>query len=360
MYPKPALDSRPNSLAFEILPLIKPTGFREYDARWWFGVPSSQKSPELNLMGVSALGMGIGTLLGEFGVRREVVTGHDFRAYSSSIKLALISGLMAAGCKVHDIGLALTPMAYFAQFALDVPAVATVTASHNENGWTGVKMGSRRPVTFGPEEIGRLKEIVLAAAFDLKGGGEYIFEENFADRYMADLTNRPKFKNKIRVVAACGNGTAGPFAPKVLAALGAEVIPMDTELDYTFPHYNPNPEDLEMLHAMAKAVAANKADVGLGFDGDGDRCGVIDNTGEEIFADKVGVMLARDLSALHPGSTFVVDVKSTGLFMTDPVLKQNKVKPDYWKTGHSYIKRRVNELNALAGFEKSGHYFFNQ
>jgi phosphomannomutase/phosphoglucomutase len=360
MYPKPAPDLRPNTLAFETLPLIKSTGFREYDARWWFGVPGAKNLPELNLMGVTALGMGIGTLLDEFGVRREVVTGHDFRAYSSSIKLALITGLMAAGCKVHDIGLALTPMAYFAQFALDVPAVATVTASHNENGWTGVKMGSRRPVTFGPEEIGRLKEIVLGGIFATKSGGEYVFEENFADRYMADLTNRPKFKNRIKVVAACGNGTAGPFAPKVLAALGAEVVPLDAELDYTFPHYNPNPEDLEMLHVMSKAVLDNKADIGLGFDGDGDRCGVIDNTGDEIFADKVGVMLARDLSALHPGSTFVVDVKSTGLFMTDPVLKANKVKADYWKTGHSYIKRRVNELNALAGFEKSGHYFFNK
>src|SRR6202035_1523066 len=155
------------------------------------------------------------------------------------------------------------------------------------------------------------------------------------------------------------NGTAGPFAPKVLAALGADVVPLDAELDYTFPHYNPNPEDLEMLHAMAKAGLESKADVGLGFDGDGDRCGVIDNTGDEIFADKVGVMLARDLSALHPGATFVVDVKSTGLFATDPVLLGHGVKADYWKTGHSHIKRRVRDLNALAGFEKSGHFFFN-
>jgi phosphomannomutase/phosphoglucomutase len=135
---------------------------------------------------------------------------------------------------------------------------------------------------------------------------------------------------------------------------------MDTNLDYTFPHYNPNPEDLEMLHAMSKRVLAEKAEVGLGFDGDGDRCGVIDNTGDEIFADKVGVMLARDISALHPGSTFVVDVKSTGIYAIDPVLKQNKARTDYWKTGHSYIKRRVNELQAIAGFEKSGHYFFNK
>ena len=107
-------------------------------------------------------------------------------------------------------------------------------------------------------------------------------------------------------------------------------------------------------------MLAHKADIGLGFDGDGDRCGVVDNHGDEIFADKIGVMLARDLSKLHPNSTFVVDVKSTGLYVTDPVLQKNGVKADYWKTGHSYMKRRTHELGALAGFEKSGHYFFNK
>jgi phosphomannomutase/phosphoglucomutase len=265
---------------------------------------------------------------------------------------------MAAGCKVHDIGLAITPMAYFAQFALDVPCVAMVTASHNDNGWTGVKMGADRPLTFGPDEMTRLKEIVLEAKFDLQGGGTYRFHENFPDRYIADLTSRPKLKRRIKVVCACGNGTAGAFAPRVLEAIGCEVVPLDCELDHTFPRYNPNPEDLEMLHAMRDAVLAHQADVGLGFDGDGDRCGVVDNHGEEIFADKIGVMLARDISALHPGAQFVVDVKSTGLFLTDPVLKKNQVKIDYWKTGHSYMKRRTNELGALVGFEKSGHFFF--
>jgi phosphomannomutase/phosphoglucomutase len=117
---------------------------------------------------------------------------------------------------------------------------------------------------------------------------------------------------------------------------------------------------MKMLHAMRDEVLRTGADVGLGFDGDGDRCGVVDDRGEEIFADKVGVMLARDISAQHPGATFVVDVKSTGLFLTDPVLRQRGVKTDYWKTGHSYIKRRVNELAAIAGFEKSGHFFFNK
>ncbi|MFI5408553.1 phosphomannomutase/phosphoglucomutase [Kaistia sp. UC242_56] len=352
MFPTPVPRLVPNTYDFESKPMVKPTGFREYDARWLFG-------DEINLMGVQALGMGLGTLLGEMGVPRELVTGHDYRSYSGSIKLALTTGLMATGVKVHDIGLAVTPMAYFAQFDLDVPAVAMVTASHNENGWTGVKMGAARPLTFGPDEMIRLKELVLTAAFDLRGGGAYLFHENFPARYLADLTNRPKLRHPIKVIAACGNGTAGAFAPKALEMIGAEVIPLDADLDFTFPRYNPNPEDMKMLHAIRDAVLEHGAAVGLGFDGDGDRCGVVDNEGEEIFADKVGVMLARDLAALHPNSTFVVDMKSTGLFATDPVLLGHGAKADYWKTGHSYLKRRVHALNALAGFEKSGHYFFN-
>jgi phosphomannomutase/phosphoglucomutase len=358
-FPTPRADLKPNTLAFETTPLVKPTGFREYDARWWFGHPASDKPPELNLMGVQALGMGLGTLVGRMGVKREIVTGHDFRSYSSAIKTALITGLMAAGCKVHDIGLAMSPMAYFAQFALDVPAVAMVTASHNDNGWTGVKMGAERPVTFGPDEMGALRDIVLAADFDLPGGGSYVFHEGFAETYIADLASRPKVKRRLKVIAACGNGTAGAFAPRVLEAIGCEVVPLDAELDHSFPNYNPNPEDMEMLHAMAAAVAQHGADVALGFDGDGDRCGVVDEKGHEIFADKIGAMLARDLSRVHGPSRFVVDVKSTGLFMTDPVLKELGAETDYWKTGHSYIKRRVRDLNALAGFEKSGHFFFN-
>jgi phosphomannomutase/phosphoglucomutase len=140
--------------------------------------------------------------------------------------------------------------------------------------------------------------------------------------------------------------------------MGAEVIPLHTDLDWTFPNYNANPEDSEMLHDMARAVKEHGADAALGFDGDGDRCGVVDDEGEEIFADKVGLMLARDLSAAHRNATFVADVKSTGLYAIDPVLKANGAKVDYWKTGHSYIKRRTTELGALAGFEKSGHFFF--
>ncbi|MEZ5851236.1 MAG: phosphomannomutase/phosphoglucomutase [Hyphomicrobiaceae bacterium] len=351
MLPRPRADLKPNTADFERLPLVKPTGFREYDARWLF-------PQEINLMGLNAIGLGLATLVARRGVPKRFVVGHDFRWYSGSVKQALITGLLAGGAEVHDIGLALSPMAYFAQFALDVECVAMVTASHNDNGWTGIKMGLNRPLTFGPDDMSELKEIVLDGAYETRVGGRYIFVPDMAERYIASLVDRPRIERKLKVVAACGNGTAGVFAPRVLEAIGCEVVPLDCTLDHSFPRYNPNPEDLKMLHAISEAVVASGADVGLGFDGDGDRCGVVDNEGREIFADKVGVMLARDISALHKDAIFVADVKSTGLFLTDPVLQANGAKALYWKTGHSYMKRYTFEQKALVGFEKSGHFFF--
>jgi phosphomannomutase/phosphoglucomutase len=259
---------------------------------------------------------------------------------------------------VHDIGLALSPTAYFAQAALDIPAVAMVTASHNENGWTGVKMGCSGPLTFGPDEMARLKEIVLAGAWQERHGGGLAHVPGMAERHIADVAAEGRIQGALKVVCACGNGTAGAFAPRLLEAIGCEVVPLDCELDHSFPRHNPNPEDLAMLEAISEAVLASGADIGLGFDGDGDRCGVVDDEGRAIFADKVGVLLARDFSARHPGAVFVADVKSTALFANDPVLEANGASTSYWKTGHSYMKRRTAELGALAGFEKSGHCFF--
>jgi phosphomannomutase/phosphoglucomutase len=352
MFPAPRADVLANTAAYETTPLVKATGFREYDARWLLG-------SEINLLGVQALGLGLGTYIHELGQSR-IVVGHDYRSYSVSVKQALMLGLISAGCEVLDIGLALSPMAYFAQFDLEAPCVAMVTASHNENGWTGVKMGAQPPLTFGPDEIGRLKEIVLSAAFKERPGGRLRRVDGVMDRYIADAAARVSLKRPLKVVAACGNGTAGAFAPQALRAMGvAEVVEMDCELDWNFPKYNPNPEDHAMLSAMAKAVRESGADLALGFDGDGDRCGVVDDEGEEIFADKIGLMLARDLAPLHKGATFVVDVKSTGLYATDQILAANGCTTVYWKTGHSYIKRKTAELGALAGFEKSGHFFFN-
>ncbi|MFP4313013.1 MAG: phosphomannomutase/phosphoglucomutase [Alphaproteobacteria bacterium] len=343
---------QPNTLAFENEILIHESGFREYDARWLY-------PKQLNLRGINVLGQAIATMIKKRGIEPEIVVGHDYRSYSNTIKQALIVGLMAGGCRVHDIGLALSPMAYYAQFELDCPAVAMVTASHNENGWTGVKMGMDRPLTFGPDEMQELKETVMNKSYELSEGGAYSYHRDLRNRYMQDLIGKHTMKRKLKVVTACGNGTAGIFAPTVLEKMGCDVIQLDCEPDYTFPNHNPNPEDMAMLESLSEKVLEVGADIGFAFDGDGDRCGVVDNKGHEIFADKIGVLLARYLSREYDNNQFVCDVKSTGLYKEDPVLKDQGVKTDYWITGHSYIKRRVNDINALAGFEKSGHYFFN-
>ena len=330
---------------------IDPLGFREYDARWLY--------PEkINLEGIKDVGKGFGTQITNKIKNPRVTVGHDYRSYSEKIKKSFIEGLMSTGCNVEDIGLCLSPTIYFSQFKLNTDAVAMVTASHNENGWTGIKMGIQKGLTHCKEEMAELKEIVLKQKFNL-GEGSTKEIKDFNKIYINELSNS-KIKKKIKVVVACGNGTAGIFAPKILKSIGCEVIELDCNLDYTFPKYNPNPEDMKMLHEISKCVKDNGADVGFGFDGDGDRVGVIDNEGKEIFADKVGLLIARNISKSHKNSKFIVDVKSTGLFEIDNVLKENNCKTIYWKTGHSYIKRKVNEESAIAGFEKSGHFFFNK
>jgi phosphomannomutase/phosphoglucomutase len=315
---------------------------------------------EINLNGFTLLGEALGTQLVEMEITPAIIVGHDYRSYSQSVKNALIIGLMNAGIHVHDIGLCTSPMAYFAQFHLDIPAVAMVTASHNENGWTGVKIGTDRPLTHGPEDMARLRDITLNRLMVTPGGGQHHKHEGIAEAYIDDLTKGIKLTQPLKVVCACGNGTPGAYAPEVLRRIGCEVIEETCELDHGFPNYNPNPEDLVMLNALSKAVEEHGADIGLAFDGDGDRCGVVDNEGEEIFADKMGVIMARWFAKKHDAPLFIADVKSTGLFMTDEELLNLGARTEYWKTGHSYMKRHVYDRGALAGFEKSGHYFLNQ
>ena len=333
---------------------IDPFGFREYDARWIY-------NKDINSEGIINLGKGLGTQIKKHTTKENprVIVGHDYRSYSEEIKTALKKGLISTGCFIEDIGLSLSPMVYFAQFNLNADAVAMVTASHNENGWTGVKMGIIKGLTHAPEEMNELKEITLSQNFS-KGNGREKLIKDFDKVYKNNLIGNNKINKKIKAVVACGNGTAGIFAPDILRGIGCEVVELDCNLDWTFPKYNPNPEDLEMLHAIVKSVKDNNADIGFGFDGDGDRVGVIDNEGNEIFSDKIGLLIARNLSNSHKKSKFIVDVKSTGLYATDKILNKNQCETLYWKTGHSHIKRKVHNEKALAGFEKSGHFFFNQ
>ena len=297
-------------------------------------------------MGVQALGMGLGTLLGELGVAREVVTGHDYRSYSGAIKQALIGGLMAAGCRVHDIGLALSPMAYFAQFALDVPAVAMVTASHNDNGWTGVKMGADRPVTFGPEEMGRLKDIVLAGRFDAQGRRILPLRRGFSaplHRRPDDTAERSRASSRSWRPAATARQvpsrrrSSRRSAARSSGSTASSITP--------FPRYNPNPEDMEMLHAMAEAVLTTGADLGarlrrrrrpLRRRRQRRQRDLRRQDRRDARARPVGAPSRRTLRRRCE-----IDRACTRRSGAD---RSRHVATDYWKTGHSYIKRRVRDL----------------
>jgi len=198
--------------------LINSNGFREYDARWIF-------EKEIDLEGISNLGKGLGSqiIIHTKKNKPRVIVGHDYRSYSEKIKKSLIRGLISTGCNVEDVGLSLSPMVYFAQFNLKADAIPMVTASHNENGWTGVKMGIQKGLTHAPEEMSELKEITLNQKF-ITGKGNIKKINNFKKIYIEDLVSKNKINKKIKAVVACGNGTAGVFEPEILRSIGCEVI----------------------------------------------------------------------------------------------------------------------------------------
>lgn len=342
---------RENSFDYFEKTLLTENGFREYDARWLV-------DREINPNGFVVLGRAYATMMREVIKEERVVVGHDFRSYSQDLCRSLVVGLLSAGVHVIDVGLCLTPMMYFAQHHFQCRAGLQVTASHNENGWTGVKIADGLSSTLGPEGIVAFKKIVYAGRFSTGCGG-YEAYEGLAELYRRDILAGGALKRPAKVVVAAGNGTAGRFVPDILRALGCEVVEVDCDPDWTFRKYNPNPEDLGFLKRISEATRENGADLGLGFDGDGDRIGVVDDRGREVFADRLGLLVARSICRRHPGRSLVIDVKSTGLFLDDPILRQTGTRVHMWKTGHSYIKAKVAKEGALAGFEKSGHWFFN-
>ena len=341
-----------NSFDFFEKTLITDNGFREYDVRWRVG-------SEINPNGFVVLGKAYGTMMQEVLQEQRVVVSHDCRAYSQDLFRSLVVGLLSTGVHVLDIGMALSPMMYFAQHHLDCKAGMQVTASHNPNGWTGIKIADGLSSTLGPEGIKQFREYVKGGRF-ASGPGRYETVEDLYDAYKEDLVGGVSLEKPIKVVVAAGNGTAGRFAPPVFRALGCEVVELDCTADWDFKRHNPNPEDVSFLRGIQDAMEEHGAALGVGIDGDGDRIGVIDDAGHEIYSDKMGLLLARWICKDHPNRKIVIDVKSTGLFFDDEVLSENGMEMVLWKTGHSYIKAKVAEENAIAGFEKSGHWFFNE
>lgn len=340
-------------------PYIADTGFREYDVRWRVIPEAGTLSVGINYRGLQQVGLALAAQLRQNSSR--IVVGHDYRSYSPHVKNALVVGLMTGGLDVVDIGMVPSPAAYFAQYHLDVDSVAMVTASHNSNGWSGIKMGAKKGITFGPEEVALLKGAVgdasLAANVPSSRTGGYAYEPSILEAYAEDLVStwHPLVADhpSLRVAVETGNGTAGPYLVKVLSALGYDVVEGNTGLDWDFPNYNPDPESIPFLKAVGELVTATGADVGICVDGDGDRLGVVDEEGQLLFSDRIGLLIARHIERTSKEATrFVVDVKSTSLFnsvLNSPV--------DWCKTGHSYVKAAVRQYKATAGFERSGHFF---
>lgn len=347
-------------------PVIGENLFREYDLRNPL-IPLEKGGkpvePGINTEGMFVLGRAYGTYVQKTLKKKKVVVGCDYRSYSKGNTYAFITGVLSSGVDVIDIGVVITPILYFSQHYLNMVGAAMITSSHNDNGWTGLKLAKGLSKTFEPEDIIKYKKLVYSGKF-LEGAGHYSKFENIQEpyfKYIRDLVKPYIGKRKLKVVVSGANGGGGYFITQLVKKLGFEMIEFETKLDWDFPNYNPNPEDMRFASAIGEFVKKSKVDLGIVVDGDGDRLGVIDEKGEVIFSDRAGLFIARFLvQNMPPNQKIVIDVKSTGAYFREPLMKENRVEVVFSKTGHSYVKAKSSEVGALAGFEKSGHFFFRK
>jgi phosphomannomutase/phosphoglucomutase len=330
---------------------VDPMVFREYDLRGRVDVTSGP-IPSMNEGVASRIGKAFGTLLSARGLQK-VVVGFDSRSYSQRLANAVMTGLLSTGTDVINLGLSTTPIVYYAQHALGGLPAITVTASHNPNGWAGMKLGYGPSSTLGPAEVAELKTVVDEGTFS-QGSGRYS-ERSVTEMYIDELVARVPFRRAVKVVIDGGNSISGPVAELVIRKAGHQVTVINRELDWDFPNHEPDPEALEARRQISKAVRDTKSDIGLSFDGDGDRLGVTDEKGEVIWPDRVLALLAADTLSRHPGSQIVFDVKCSRL-VPDVITAHGGI-PIMWMTGHSHIKSKMKEIGAPFAGERSGHFF---
>lgn len=329
------------------MPLLKKTMFREYDIR------GRVSDDELNARTAEWIGRGFGTMLARRSIE-DMVVGYDSRFGSVEIKDGLVKGLRASGRNVVMVGMCLTPMMYWSQYRFKVKGGAMVTGSHNPKGWNGLKLAAGFSSTLVAAEIQELYDLVTHEDF-VDGHGDYAEASIFCD-YAADLGSRVKIARPLKVVIDTGNGTAGAFAPRIFRDAGLNVVEQFTELDPDFPNHEPDPARTDTVEALGARVCAEGADLGLAFDGDGDRFGVVDEMGDVIWPDRYMILLARQVLERAPGGKIVFDVKCTQALEDD--IRAHGGVPIMWKTGHSHIKKKLQEEKAVLAGEMSGHVFF--
>lgn len=324
---------------------INPHIYREYDIR---GVVEKDLTPEI----VRRLGMGFGTYMARLG-KRSLVVGRDGRLSSNAFREALIEGLLSTGCDVVDIGVCPTPVYYFSLFHLDRDGGMMVTGSHNPPEFNGFKVSVGKSTIFG-EEIQRLGRLVEAGDF-VSGKGK-LSEYAIIPAYQDYLKKNIRLSKGLKVVIDAGNGTGGVVAAPLLRDLGCEVEELYCDIDGRFPNHFPDPTIVENLKDLIKRVLKTGAEVGIGYDGDADRIGVVDDQGRIIWGDQLMILFSREILKEQKGATFVAEVKCSQTLFDD--IEKHGGRPIMWKTGHSLIKEKMKEEKAALGGEMSGHIFF--
>ncbi|MCD6451471.1 MAG: phosphomannomutase/phosphoglucomutase [Acidobacteria bacterium] len=319
--------------------------FRAYDIR---GEVDKDLTPEV----VHQLGLGIGTYLKERG-KKLLSVGRDNRLSSESFSKALIKGLIETGAEVIDLGVVTTPLFYFSLHYLDLDGGVMVTGSHNPPSFNGFKICEGKKAIYG-EKIQEVRKIIEKGEF--ASGTGSLSSRSLIDDYIEAIKERIKIERKLRVVIDAGNGTAGLIAPRLIRELGCEVKELYCELNGRFPHHHPDPTVPEYLTDLIKTVKEGGYDLGLGFDGDADRLGVIDEKGEIVWGDKLLIIFSRDVLKRNPGAPIIFEVKCSKTLIED--IEKHGGRPVMWKTGHSLIKKKMAEINAPLAGEMSGHLFF--
>lgn len=336
--------------------IVNPLIFRAYDIRGIAHKPISDKPIDLNPETAHIIGQGVGTyLLSHNGP--EIAVGGDNRLSTPELKKAFINGLLSTGCNVTDIGLASSPLLYYATCKLGMDGGINITASHNPKEYNGIKVVGEMAHAICGDELQIALNIIEENSFT-KGYGQLTERNDIFDLYLADMQKIIKIDRPLKVAIDAGNGITGKFAPDLLRAFGCEVKELYCELDGNFPNHEANPEDEENLLELIDLMKTGEYDIGIGFDGDGDRIGLIDETGKHYAADLHLLLLAEDLLSRHPGATIVFDVKAS---QTVPdLIRKYGGEPVMAKTGHSFIEKTMQEKGALLAGEVSGHLFFGE
>ena len=319
--------------------------FKAYDIR---GIVDNTLTTEIT----TQIGLAIGSEAVANGCYH-IIIGRDGRLSGPKLSEALAKGLQAAGVNVVDIGVAPSPVVYYACFAMGISSCVAITGSHNPPDYNGLKMVIDG-TTLSAERIQKLKMRILESDFT-QGQGSYD-HRGIIGQYIDRIADDVKPTRKLKIVIDCGNGVAGATAPQVFKRIGCEVVELFSEVDGTFPNHHPDPSQLENLQDLIRTVAETDADLGLAFDGDGDRLGVVSKSGQVIWPDRQMILFARDILERNPGSEVIYDVKCTRNL---PIaIEQAGGKATMWRTGHSFIKAKLKETGAAIAGEMSGHIFF--